>query len=336
MSDFFRSRTKYFVKSVYIKYPLKEKWVTHMSDKYNTVDGSNSSDKQTPNSAGFRRFGKKLYALIAVVAVVIIAVALLVPQGVAAIPLNADYVVGEKMIYDSKVTVTMEFDDPSLAAIMGQTPNSVSVDATENVEVVDFDGEYYTLNRTTTMNLNTPPLNSTPISVSMIEKMNKTGYSTYLINIGDTTQALPDIGSTGNSYLVQLLNKPEVKVGDSITVPYPALDIPGMQVTGDLTVTFGEIEELTTPAGTYRVFKIEMTSNNIQITFNTPAAASSSPYIPTDITMNSDMNYQVYLEYGTLRQIKADMQQTSIFQSSLINYTSTTTTETTLNQHIKP
>jgi hypothetical protein len=307
-----------------------------MSDKYYSVDNSNSSDKQTPRSTGFRRFGKKLYASIAVIAVVIIAVALLVPQGVAAIPLNVDYVVGEKMIYDSKITVTMEFENPELASIMGQTPTSTSVDAKETVEVVDFDGEYYTLNRTTTMNLNTPPLNSTPLSVSMIEKMNKTGYSTYLINIGGTTQALPDIGSTGDSFLVQLLNKPEVKVGDSITIPYPAFEISGMEVTGDLTVTFGEIEELTTPAGTYRVFKIDMTSNNIQITLNTPPTANSSPYIPTDITMNSEMNYQVYLEYGTLRQIKADMQQTSHFQSSLMNYTSQTTTEMTLNQHIKP
>ena len=108
-----------------------------------------------------------------------------------------------------------------------------------------------------------------------------------------------------------------------------------MEVTGDLTVIFGEIEE-NTPAGTYKVFKIDMTSNNIQITLNTPPAATSSPYIPTDITMNCEMDYQVYLEYGTLHQIKADMQQTAIFQSSLMNYTSTTTTETTLNQHIKP
>ena len=299
-------------------------------------ESPDSSEQFTLKSRGFRRFGKKLYAAIAVVAVVIIAVALLVPHGAAAIPLNADYVVGEKMIYDSKITVSMEFENPELASIMGETPTSTSVNATETVEVIDFDGEYYTLNRTTTMNLNTPPLNTKPISVSMIEKMNKTGYSTYMINIGGTTQALPDIGSTGNSFLVQLLNKPEVKVGDSITVPYPAFEILGKDVTGDLTVTFGEIEELTTPAGTYKVFKIDMTSNNIQITLNTPPAATSSPYIPTDITMNCEMDYQVYLEYGTLHQIKADMQQTAIFQSSLMNYTSTTTTETTLNQHIKP
>jgi hypothetical protein len=109
-----------------------------------------------------------------------------------------------------------------------------------------------------------------------------------------------------------------------------------MQVTGDLTVTFGNIEDLTTPAGTYRVFKIDMTSNNIQITLTTPPTASPSLYTSTDITMNCDMNYQVYLEYGTLRQIQADMQQTVICQSSLMNYTSTTTTEMTLNQHIKP
>ncbi len=305
-----------------------------MLNKVNTVTTPNSPDQPALNSSGFKRFGKKLYAAIAVIVVVIIAVALLVPHGAAAIPLNADYEVGEKMIYDSKIT--MAFENPSLSAIMGQTPTSTSVDATETVEVVDFDGEYYTLNRTTTMNLNTPPLNNKPISISMIEKMNKTGYSTYIMNLGGTTQALPDIGSTGNSFLVQLLNKPEVKVGDSITVPYPSFDLLGMDVTGDLTVTFGNIEELTTPAGTYKVFKIDMTSNNIKITVNTPPAATSSPYALTDISMNCEMNYQVYLEYGTLRQIQSNMQQTAVFQSSLMNYTIQFTTETALNQHIKP
>ncbi|NLN57547.1 MAG: hypothetical protein GX151_06295 [Gammaproteobacteria bacterium] len=219
---------------------------------------------------------------------------------------------------------------------MEQTPTSTSVDSIETVEVTDFDGEYYTLNRTTTMELNTPPLNNTPLSISMIEKMNKTGYSTYMLNLGGTSQAMPDVSSTGNSFLVQLLNKPEAKVGDTIIVPYPTFEVPNMQVTGDLTVTFGNIEDLTTPAGTYRVFKIDMTSNNIQITLTTPPTASPSLYTSTDITMNCDMNYQVYLEYGTLRQIQADMQQTVICQSSLMNYTSTTTTEMTLNQHIKP
>jgi hypothetical protein len=305
-----------------------------MLNKVNTVTTPNSPDQPALNSSGFKRFGKKLYAAIAVVAVVVIAVALFVPQGAAAIPLNVDYDVGEKMIYDSKIT--MAFENPSLSAIMGQTQNNTSIDSTETVEVVDFDGEYYTLNRTTTMNLNNPLLGNTPLSFSMTEKMNKTGYSTYIMNLGGTSQALPDIGSTGNSFLVQLLNKPEVKVGDTITVPYPTLEIPNMQTTGDLTVTFGNIEELTTPAGTYKVFKIDMTSNNIQITVNTPPAATSSPYALTDITMNCDMNYQVYLEYGTLRQIQSNMQQTAVFQSSLMNYTMQFTTEMTLNQHIKP
>jgi hypothetical protein len=36
--------------------------------------------------------------------------------------LNVDYVVGEKMVYDSTVKVTMEFENPSLAAMMEQMP----------------------------------------------------------------------------------------------------------------------------------------------------------------------------------------------------------------------
>ena len=56
-----------------------------------------------------RRLGKKLYIAIAVVAIVIIAVAFFIPQGGATIPLNVDYVVGEKMVYDTTMTMTIQF-----------------------------------------------------------------------------------------------------------------------------------------------------------------------------------------------------------------------------------
>ncbi|MFA5571794.1 MAG: hypothetical protein GX799_07050 [Crenarchaeota archaeon] len=108
-----------------------------------------------------------------------------------------------------------------------------------------------------------------------------------------------------------------------------------MQITGDLTVTFGNIEDLTTPAGTYKVFKIDITSNNIKMNYNIPAA-NPNINIPTEIKIDYDMNYQIYLEYGTLREIKSTIQQTALCQSSIITYTGQTTMKMMLNQHIKP
>ncbi len=53
--------------------------------------------------------------------------------------------------------------------------------------------------------------------------MNKTGYSTFLVNLGNISQEeISDNNPTSSNYLAQLLSKPEVKVGDSITIPYPA------------------------------------------------------------------------------------------------------------------
>jgi len=55
-----------------------------------------------------------------------------------------------------------------------------------------------------------------------------------------------------------------------------------MEVTGDLTVIFGENEDQTTPADTYRVFKIDMTSNNIKITLpHRPQPAPDPTHQPT-------------------------------------------------------
>ena len=72
-----------------------------------------SSNPDLTNQASLtsygKRFGKKLYVVIAaVVAIAIIAVAFIVPQGAASIPLNANYNVGEKMVYDTSATVSYD------------------------------------------------------------------------------------------------------------------------------------------------------------------------------------------------------------------------------------
>ena len=293
-----------------------------MFNKANTapLKNSNSIDRQSFSSGGFKRFGKKIYAVIAVIIVLVIAVALLVPQGVAVILLSADFTVGEKMVYETTSTIAFQTYNTSLASSpIEQQPNSGSINATQSIEVIDFDGEYYTLNHTMTM-----MLNDEPFSYSMTEKMNKTGYSTYIFNLGNTTQEVPNTGITSSSYLAQLISKPEVKVGDAINIPYPSIS-PSVGITGDLTITFKGIEDLTTPAGTYKVFRIDITSNNV------------SMHLPSsNISSNIDINYKTYLEYGTLRQIKSTTQLSVSYQSTIMNYTAQFTMEMMLNQHSKP
>ena len=292
------------------------------------------ANQQATDQTSPRRFGKKRYVAIAsIVAIAIIALAFLIPQGAATISLNVDYSIGEKMVYDSNINITMALKSSSLGSIGAfQMPNSTTVNSQQTIEVIGFDGENYLLNHTTTMTVL-----DRPISFSITEKMNKTGYSTYLLNAGSNQTNVPTsgpVGPTSESFLAQLLSKPEVKVGDTITVPYPAASSL-IQTTGNLTIKINGVEDLTVPAGTYKVFRIDMTSNNLKISL-TPPKTNSSIILPGDINMNVDINAQMYLEYGTMRQIKSTMQETSAYQSSFLNMTIQMNMDMTLKQHIKP
>ncbi len=283
---------------------------------------------QTQKKKGF---GKKLYLIIAaIVAVAVIVIALLVPPGAATIPLNVDYVVGEKMVYDSSVTATIESANSALSPFLGGeglNDTTFSVIGKQTIEVVAFDGEFYTLNHTTTMTLL-----DTPASISMLERMNKTGYSTYMFNFGNTELDASQMG-TGSYYLIQLLNKPEVKVGDSVSVPFPDM-ASNLGVTGSITLTFKGIQDLQVPAGTYKVFRIDMTADNIELNLN--ASAGIGLGVNLSSKMNMEMTSQIYMEYGTMRQIKSSMQESMSYESNLVNYTIAMSMNTVLSQHTKP
>jgi hypothetical protein len=293
---------------------------------------TNPAEQQASAPTGLKRFGKKLYVILAVIAIAIIAAAFFIPQGTTAtIPLSVDYAVGEKMVYDS--TITMTIDSGNLGALLNHNstePKTTNIDSQQTIEVMSFEGENYLLNHTTTMTAL-----GRPFSYSMTEKMNKTGYSTYLLNMGGTETEVSPTSVTSDSYLAQLLSRPEVKVGDSINVPYPSLPSSSIQTTGDLTIKFNDVQDLTVAAGTYKVFRIDITSNNLKMTMNTPQT-NSNVVLPSTTTMNLDLNFQIYLEYGTMRQIKSTMQESTSYDSSLINMSITMSMDTTLTQHIKP
>jgi hypothetical protein len=286
-----------------------------MRNKTNSVP---SGTPAAPNeiSTGIKSSKKKCYALAVVITIAVVATALLIPQGLGnSIPLSLDYQVGEKMIYNTTEQVE-------------QNENSGNITSTSSLEVVDFDGEYYTLNHTITTIL------ESPFTVSFIEKVNKTGYASYFIP-GETENLFGNTSS--NPVLAALLSKPEAKVGDTWQIPL-ATGNSTIGTTGNLTLTFGNIEDFTVPAGTYRVFRIDIASNDLTAYSKIPGN-NSIPEASEDITtsiINVSFSGHIYLEYGTCRQIKSDVQIAMALQSELLNSNINYSSHMTLTQHIKP
>ncbi len=308
-----------------------------MVSKVNNAEFEHLSDQPALKSKKSKRIGKKFYASItAVIAVAVIVGALIIPQGAASISLNVNYNVGEKMVYTTSTSLALAVNNSTFPTNGASASNNVTFSGRETLEVLSFDGQFYTLNNTVTMTEG-----NIPFTYSSTEKMNKTGYSTILLNLGNTSEEIPDNSFTSNQYLAQLLSKPEVKVGDTVTIPYASIAAnltSNIQVSGDVTLTFKGFQDLTVPAGTYKVFEVDLTSNNLMMTMQTslPSSENSNVLTPTTVAINMGMNYQTYIEYNTMRQIQSAMQETSTLQSTVLNYTMSTTTNMTLNQDITP
>ena len=285
-----------------------------MFRKLNSVPSEtpNPPNQPTLSSTSLKRFGKKLYAITALIAVVLIAIALLIPQGAAIIPLSLNYQVGEKMIYQATETIT---------GPVGNITNTGSINSSSSLEVTDFDGEYYTLNRT--INVTPTTMQESPMSISFIEKINKTGYVRYFLP-GETASLFGKTNS--NPVLAALISNPEAKVGDSWQIPLNTGNST-IGTTGELTLKFVDIKEITVPAGTYKIFRIDISTNNLSSHIKNSAGTS-------DTTMS--FSGSMYLEYGTCRQIKSDLQISVTIQSTLLNSTISYSAQMELLQHLKP
>lgn len=254
--------------------------------------------------------------------VAVIAVALLVPQGAATIPLGVEYTVGEKMIYNTIETITTQMANSSLPP---EYPGETNINSTEIVEVLDFDGEYYILNHTITATIG-----HMPVSTSFIEKVNKTGYTGYF-RLEGTEEVLTSNMST-DPFATVLLDKPEVKVGDSWQVPVNSGNS-NISITGEMTITFGGIQNIMVPAGTYEVFKVD-TVSNLTMSIKLP---TSGNYTSPPFTVNMTISGRTYIEYGTCRRIESSMQIIqSPAQAAGTSATISISAKTTLVQHIKP
>jgi hypothetical protein len=284
--------------------------------KLYSVPSETPSEQPTVPAPSRKRFGKKLYAAIAVAVVAVIVIALLIPQGAAIIPLSVEYTVGERMVYDATQTIAMQMSNSTIGASLGLgSNNTLTMDSTTTVDVVDFDGEAYTLNYTSTMELL-----GKPVSFSYLEKVNKTGYTTILFS-GATEALAPSVGSQ-DPVLTGILGKPQVKVGDTWEIPVNPNNA-SIGITGSLVLTFKGIQDITVPAGTYKVFRVDMTSKDIGM---------QTSAVSTTMSVNGEY----YVEFETGRQIENNMQMTIQSQVMGVDTSITMSASMTLAQHTLP
>ncbi len=261
-----------------------------------------------------RRSRKKIFAIVGTISVVAVALALvlmfLIPPSVEeTIPLTYNYTPGEEMTYNVTVTGT------------SSTGQNISTPVTESlsINVISFDGENYTINETMTISMPS----GAPISYSFTMKMNKTGYSTNLNSTGGLQSAFSMFGS-----FWPFGQETEAKVGETIQVPLNETS-PYYSLNGTVTLKFGEIQNITVPAGEYRVFKIDISSGNISMVVNSPVSGNVS------ISEIFSFNGQTYLEYGTCRLVESELQETMAIQTATMNSTQNMSMQMMLVHHIK-
>lgn len=212
---------------------------------------------EAPPEAMKPRFGRKLYLVIGLAAIAIIATASVIvftqflPSARGEnVSFEFDYSVGEKMTYE--MNMTMEIMD-----------TEVSMESTMEMEVISFDGENYTIRQTTTSELQ--------VEYSYTVKMNKTGYIVEYIELP------PELNETFTSFLEEFsflgapgfgsyFPKAEAKVGESWEIPFD-MELESMNFNGRINFELSEITNVTVPAGTYEAVKIDIKPSVIQISY---------------------------------------------------------------------
>lgn len=272
-----------------------------------TPPATEQAPSQPPSS---KRPRKRTYAVLGIVAVVAVALALmfvfLTPPNVGTIiPLSYNYTPGEEMTYNMTATVT------------NATGQNTSTTATFSMNIISFDGQNYTINETTAMQ---GPWGS-PTSFTITEKMNKTGYATYLNGPAGTQQTYSTFGN-----IASFFQKDQARVGETWQVPVNWGNS-SYGFNGTFTYKFGDIQEITVPAGTYQVFKIDLSGSNLTMILNTPTMS---------ITENTTVNGQMHLQYGTCRLIDYNLQSSvSILQGAQAS-TQNVSMQMKLVKHTKP
>lgn len=276
-----------------------------------------TSATQSPNKINRR----KLYCTLAGLLVIIIVVsAVVITQGNlitqktthtidgetdygSSLPLGLTYVVGERMVWETTNVIENQL-----------ITDSQNLNLTKTVRVISESNDGYQVEEKGTVVPNL--IGNTP---TIMLNISKASFSNNFI---------PDIPSifinaSANPIISTLLAQISVNVGDIWKIPVNTGNS-SLGMTGEVTLRFAGIEDITVPAGTYRTMKIDITSNTINF-----HADSTSKIIGVD-GMTLQINGTTYLEQGTCLLVRSNLTQQT---NSPTNDASMLYSERTLVEH---
>lgn len=293
---------------------------------FSKADSSQTNLSDTPNEPALLvpRHRRRLYALAGIIIIAVIASALYVPQAFGtSIGLSLNYTVGEKMVYTTTNTVTNQMRNTSIN--METNPLSETYNSTASYEILSFNGENYTIKMTVTSEIM-----GRTITIPLTTNTSKTKYYNNFLPSGAPPFFL---NVSGNPTFEAYLAKSQVNVGDTWQFPVSTGNS-SLGLTGELTLKFSGIQDLTVPAGTYKVFIIEISSSKLNMHADADYLNTIHLSIPKNMSLQISGN--TYLEQGTCRVIKSDLIQETTFQATGIGSTSVIYTEKILVEHKKP
>jgi hypothetical protein len=267
-----------------------------------TLEASNpflTASKPTPD----KKTHRTLYAAIAILlALVLVVSAVLATQGGftpqkpeepgatpdygSSMPLRLNYAVGEQMVYETINIVT----NPSPSS---EATNTNTVNLTKTIRVIGETDDAYQVTEKIAISPDLPGnLLTAPVNIS------KVGYYNNYI---------PDVPSifynaSANPTILALITQKSVNVGDVWTIPVNTGNA-SYGMTGEVTLKFAGIEDVTVPAGTYKAMKIEITSSVLTLHSDGTSALKLSD------GKTFQLNGSTYLEQGTCRLIKTELTQ---------------------------
>ncbi len=232
---------------------------------------------------------KKIYGALAAALVVVIVVTAVffVPQSSAnTISLGVHYTQGEKLTYDMTTSVSSNGNSTTV---------NLSQKSVLTVEVVSIQGDTYSLNYTMISNA----LGSS-VTISKILEVKESQMVTTLALLPVALQIAAASGNNTGPLMTAAFDQSTAKVGDTWTIP---VTNSGASTADNLTVTFKAIQDLSVPAGNYRVFRIDY-STGVQESQNL-------------LDMNVQLSGQSYLETGSCKQIQSNLLVTLSMSSKL-------------------
>lgn len=242
--------------------------------------------------------------LIAVLISVVV-ITFFVPRGLGeTIPYGFNYAVGEKMVYDLSMSVNMG-------------GRSMSETGALSMEVLSFDGDNYTINETGSFAVQGMPQQE----VSFTMRMNKFGQTTDFSGLPSEMQSIYSMFG-GVLGFGSAFNKTEARVGESWQLPLN-LGNSTFSMSGTINYKFGEVQNVTMAAGTYKTFKIEISTNDVHASIS-------------GVSVSINMHGWIRQEYGTCRPIDMNLEATAAASGQGQSMTLTMSMQMTLRQYFKP